>query len=533
MAGPLDPETQVEDAGGPLRGFSVFTAGDGWEPTPEPPADPGGPPGAPGPPNPGISGSGLRDPLDITASFNVGATPDAGFASFTAGRGWTPSVPTFTCTEPAGQGLVRSFLEVGGIEVSNAARTLAYIQLGLAGDQWSANGGCACSVLYREAAGDRWRGEWSNLLVYAPGDVVVWGDAGPSGGYFVFLAGSSSEGAPSSTEPGTDPLAWRPLFTSPSVDAAPWYDPNRPESADFMGLLLPDTRPLSDDTTSRTATARGTGLGGSAISPPHRDALVWQLSGTLVASSYAGIEYGKRWLAAVLSDPPTDCDPCGLSDARIRTYCPPCDASHDDWGEYLLYEVALTSGVKAATQNAQAHDFLDVTFELTAGNGWLYRRPVALAAGPLLDRDPWQTCDVCTIINGIPPAISASVSTPSVIGVVGLIVQVYGGPYGASNVSIAIYPPGGGAAAGELLIGSVPPNSQFVMDSARQEMTLIDAAGEAHDGAPYVSMTEETSIPWLELSSCEPGSLVAVGVASYCSTTLEATAYISVQERDA
>lgn len=526
MAGPLDAELAADATD--ERGFQMFVAGAGWEPTPEPP-DAG-----PSPPLP-IVGSGLIDAFDLTSSFDAGAGPVSGFQEFLAGPGWAPSVPSFDCTEPVGSGLVRSFLEVGGVEISNAARTLAYIALGLAGDQWSVSSqSCACSVLYREAAGDAWRGPWFALHLYAVGDVVVWGDHGPSAGHFVFLGGSSVEGvAPSSIEPGTDPLAWRPLFVDPVADHAPWYDPTRPESGDFLGLLIPDSRPFADDTTARSISPRTSGLGGSSLSPPHRDSKTLTISGTLVASSYAGLEYGRRWLAAVLSAPPLDCDPCGLTDARIRTFCPPCTAGHDDWGEYLLYDVGLSSGVKAVTQLAEAHDFLDVAFELTAGNGWLYRRPVAVASGPLVDRDPWATCDLCTIINGIPPAIAASVSTPSVIGTVGLIVQVYGGQVGATGVSIAIYGASGGVAVAEMLLSSVPAGSQFIMDSARQMLTLIDAAGEAHDGAPYVVMDDETSIPWLELDSCQPGSLVAVGVGSYCSTDQTSTAYISLQERDA
>src|SRR5947209_6297333 len=104
------------------------------------------------------------------------------------------------------------FLDFCGVEISNAARTVAYLRAGLANTlqgHWELGPGGLCSVLYRLNGGTCITPE---------------------------------------------------VFASPAADPAPWYDPLEPGAHDFLGFVLLDIEGY-DSTLRRTVVPRIQGFG--------------------------------------------------------------------------------------------------------------------------------------------------------------------------------------------------------------------------------------------------------------------------------
>lgn len=132
---------------------------------------------------------------------------------------------------------LQAWMEYAGTEIANAARTLAYLERGLAGSKVTADvdaGSC-------EAMGT---------------------------GYF-----------------------------SPAADPAPWYDATRPESGTFLGVFANDIR--LTEVSRRVITDKdsvGAVIGRTRLT--HR---LVQVRATLYANTRAGMFYGERWLAGELT----------------------------------------------------------------------------------------------------------------------------------------------------------------------------------------------------------------------------------------
>jgi hypothetical protein len=99
------------------------------------------------------------------------------------------------------------YLEWCGVEVANVARTLSYLRRGLGNTMqghWILGGGEVCGVLYRLNGGD---------------------------------------------------CLLPDVFVSPTADPAPWYDPDEPGAATFLGVILTDI--TGYDSPSRVRTTSG------------------------------------------------------------------------------------------------------------------------------------------------------------------------------------------------------------------------------------------------------------------------------------
>jgi hypothetical protein len=261
--------------------------------------------------------------------------------------------------------MINSYLELNGLEIANGARTNEYIRRGLAGPYWQVGEQGDCSVLWRELA-------------------------------------------------CLDPAS---CFVSPAADPAPWYSPDIPASAKFLGVLIPDLHPWFDGLASRAVTPRASGLGGASIGPMHDDPRPLVTEGWLVAEDAAGIEYGRRWLQYVLGQA---CDPCNLAVARIRSHCPPDDGSDDTEGEWLVYEVGLTAGVKYTGGQSGpggnlwgCENMMAISWTLETGIPYLYGRDVTCTSGSLNPEACSADClDFCHWLQDAPPPCSAPSRRP-------------------------------------------------------------------------------------------------------------------------
>jgi hypothetical protein len=119
------------------------------------------------------------------------------------------------------------YLEWCGVEVANVARTLSYLRRGLGNTMqghWILGGGEVCGVLYRLNGGD---------------------------------------------------CLLPDVFVSPTADPAPWYDPDEPGAATFLGVILTDITGY-DSTISRPYDERIGGLGGAVFGGQVRKPRTWK-----------------------------------------------------------------------------------------------------------------------------------------------------------------------------------------------------------------------------------------------------------------
>ncbi len=383
--------------------------------------------------------------------------------------------------------MINSYLEVNGTEISNGARTNEYIRRGLAGAYWQPvdGGGCDCSVFWRE------------------------------------LECESPEAC----------------FFSPAVDPAPWYDAAIPASAKFLGILIPDLHAWFDGLAQRAVTPRASGLGGASIGP------MWDLprplvtEGWLVGEDAAGIEYGRRWLQYVMGQA---CDPCNLAVARIRSHCPPDDASDDTDGEWLVYEVGLTVGVNYTGGTSTpggavwgCDNMMAVGFTLETGVPYLYKRDTICAEGTLNPEGCSVDClDFCHWLQDAPPAVTCSVDPPP-IGTLCSVITIDAGT-GLSELTLSIltdcdHPD---EVLASLYVPSLPAGSTLVIDSALEQITYTPAGGPPVDGTGFIELAFAQGVPWLAVGSCNPGRCVSAQLARICDSDCTASVTLSVRLRE-
>jgi len=121
-------------------------------------------------------------------------------------------------------------------------------------------------------------------------------------------------------------------YTIPNsvVNPAPWWDPTRPESAEFLGLIVKE---FSSSVPMQSAPSRGSGRS-CAIPVPR----VFTADGAIVASSCRGTEYGKEWLVRALNGACIDNGCCPERTGIIQRWCDAGSA-----GERTMVDVRMAT----------------------------------------------------------------------------------------------------------------------------------------------------------------------------------------------
>lgn len=182
--------------------------------------------------------------------------------------------------------------------------------------------------------------------------------------------------------------------------AAPWYDVDVPDSADFLGFLPLSVAGVDDYPVSRSVTSSVSGSG--SIGSPRISPRTITVTGLLVGRTCCGVEYGLHWLAEALQG----CNGGSCSGDCLSMYlcCPPAGITPEQYNaryRRTYRRVALTSGptvVQRDGDGAQCNgtcgggaDIVTVEFVLTAGSPWAWTD-----ATELLDVDlPVDTSDDC------------------------------------------------------------------------------------------------------------------------------------------
>lgn len=322
------------------------------------------------------------------------------------------------------------------------------------------------------------------------------------------------------------------------LSTTPWTDSSRPESADFLGFYIDDIQGM-DGSVSRSIDQRMGGLGGAALGQLIQAGRTLQFHGWMFADSCRGLDYGEEWLNDILAQL---CTPCPTTIARVRMSVPsPDDGSNDAEGLYYLYEVGLTGELNVTPFGTDCN-MAEVTFTLTAGNGWKYQAPQTLL-GPVTFASE----------NG---SVAATIPAPPAIGINGAIVTIRAGSadlvglYPALALSTypgdllfpsnCLYPNNGGTPVTTLplatcptgfLIPLLPAGGVLVIDSAHHTITYTDASGIIQDGSFLLAQDTARAIQWQESFACDPADAaqVLVGATSYAS---DATVEIDYQHRE-
>lgn len=384
--------------------------------------------------------------------------------------------------------IIHSSLIVDGVEISNGARTTQYLRTGQGGLGFQvgpAGGGCDCSV------------QWRDL------------------------------GCESQEE----------CFVSPAWDPAPWYDPDVPASADFLGMLIPDMRSWFDGLAQRNVTARLSGLGGASIGPMHQEPRELPVAATLCARNQAGVEYGRRWLQQVLS---RFCDPCHLSVAELRSSCPPCDESDDTEGQWFVYETGLTAGAKIAVTPPAGggpigcQQIMPISLTLTAGNPFLYKPAIVCIEDSLNPDNCGPDClDFCFWLQGQPPAVECVVEPPR-LGELASVVTVTAG-HGLSDLTISILTDCGSSALEPLAtlnVPELPAGSTLIIDSALETVTYTGPDGISIDGIGFIALPFGQGMPWLAVGDCNPGRCISAQLARICDSDCSSRIEIATRLRE-
>jgi hypothetical protein len=106
----------------------------------------------------------------------------------------------------------------------------------------------------------------------------------------------------------------------PHTDTAPWYDPARPESAHFAGMMIEEIGGMDSPYNSRTVERAqiGGALGGLTLGPR-----ILPMRATLFALSQPALDYGLQWVTAMLSGRMCGATTfCNLGDLEFFSACP-------------------------------------------------------------------------------------------------------------------------------------------------------------------------------------------------------------------
>lgn len=374
-----------------------------------------------------------------------------------------------------------AWLAVDGVEVANWARTYEYLNAGLAGTGVSVNEACTCQMLYD----------------------------------------------PNNT--GIDAV-----FQDPVMDNAPWNDPQRSESIQFLGIIVRNVQVIPQ--TARSSTTVPGRFGGSVLTPQASGGMRIQVDATLVSASKSGADYGEEWLRGILADP--ECDTCGTSTVEVRTSCPPDDGSDPNLGYWIAYRAGVTDGPTMGAQDVLGN-LTDVSWTWTSAEAYLYKPPSAafpatiidpsdVLGAPCLSFDDW--------FCGPGAFVGCYTIQPPNRGAWGSIIKILGGGRGVGEILLDLYstcPPNRGVDEPDssILVTGVGPGSQLVIDSSQHTVTFIDEEGLESDGLDHIFVPAGQPLVWIEVQDCDSAKCVCISTPHPCSGGGSSTIELDLQYR--
>lgn len=157
-------------------------------------------------------------------------------------------------------------------------------------------------------------------------------------------------------------------FSTPTDDPAPWYEPTRPESADFLGFWMygGELQPV---------TARSVGQNGhrsSTLSPLTMKGRILQGQGLMIATSAEGMYYGQSWLTEVLRGSPCADGDCPSDDLIILPACPELPGYDESRYFRTIVNAGVVDGPVFAPTIRRQYIAQQASFVLASTQPWLY-----------------------------------------------------------------------------------------------------------------------------------------------------------------
>lgn len=283
-------------------------------------------------------------------------------------------------------------------------------------------------------------------------------------------------------------------YDTPLSDPAPWYDPTRPESADFFGFYASNATLDAVYTRAANQSARLGGVLGP-IRPKARTVLV---EGMMLARTAEGMAYGERWVAEVLRGSPCNEGGCATDDILFLPACPEAEYDADRYFRTLMLSGVIDGPVYAPIQALPECLVQQANFSLMASMPYIYH--------------PADRCinnELIASYYGVP--LSCSLTTPQWMGdgtfVIDITAQadidhleVIGrisldGTCPVSGLGTSVPP------TFSYTIESMANEDRLVIDGARRQVLYYDASTKTASSA-LPRITWEGPFPWPDVGPC-------------------------------
>lgn len=184
-----------------------------------------------------------------------------------------------------------------------------------------------------------------------------------------------------------------PAYQTPALDPAPWYDPDYPVSAEYLGFLPLSVAGVSDNPRGRSVS---NAVGGGGVFGPVRNLpRTITVTGVIIGTSCCGAEYGLHFLSEVLSG--CTGEACDGDCFEMYACCPDGETltpvQFNAKYKRTFRRTALVSGPTVVQRQgdgtcasgncAGGGDLITVEFVLVAANPWAWTDPVPLLDVPL------------------------------------------------------------------------------------------------------------------------------------------------------
>lgn len=296
-----------------------------------------------------------------------------------------------------------------------------------------------------------------------------------------------------------DPLA--ETYVDPVADDAPWVDASRPESAEFFGFLG-DVR-LSP-AGARSVVPRG--LPGATIGLLNDGARILSVEANMFAGSVAGMAWGERWLAEVLTGSVCEDD----DEAEVSVGC--------DFRR--LYRAGVIEGPIFAPIGTIAEARIQtVSFQLAAGNSYMWSVPTEVASGTLT-MEGEAVCAQIDTTDWVDQAARVVLTADQAIGQAFVLAT----PLAEGQTC----PAAGAPPCSAFEIGPLEQGDVYVLDSIDTDIYRIDASDKVKHSAFDRTVAEPCSIQWVHVPPCSSMCVCVIAGAD----TPEMSVSIEVAERE-
>lgn len=286
-------------------------------------------------------------------------------------------------------------------------------------------------------------------------------------------------------------------FDTTITDPAPWYEPTRPESVDFLGFWMNDARlqPVAARSVAQN------GRRSSALSPLSMKGRVVQVQGLMFARSGEGMDYGERWLSEALRGSPCADGDCPSDDLIILPACPELPGYDGDRYFRTLVNVGLVDGPVFSPVINRERQVQQASFVLASTQPWLYHPATRCLDAEIL-ADYYAGSD-----------LSCALTTPEWMGEGTFRVELENvGGSDATDITITGQISLDGTCPVSGLGTSVPPSwlytiatlkpeDKLIIDGARRQVILYDASCKQSSNG-LSSLTFERTFKWPDVGPC-------------------------------